>query len=97
MFGELPVREQEGFVVDLGYPLEERSLNPDILIHNRSGNAEERLMGIVCRSRYLTTQELLKLHALKSRLALAIAFLPYKDYFLICRSDEGAIAGCHFI
>lgn len=93
MFGELPVKEQEGFVVDLAYPLEERSLNPDILIHNR---VEERLMGVVCRSRYLTTQELLKLHALKSRLTLAVAFLPDKDYFLIYRSDESTLDYYHF-
>ena len=96
MFGELPAKEQEGFVVDLAYPLEERSLNPDILIHNRSNRAEERLMGVVCRSRYLTNQELLKLHALKSHLTLAVAFLPDKDYFLIYRSDESTLDYYHF-
>ena len=96
MFGELPAKEQEGFVVDLAYPLEERSLNPDILIHNRSNRAEERLMGVVCRSRYLTNQELLKLHALKSHLTLAVAFLPDKDYFLIYRSAESTLDYYHF-
>ena len=53
-------------------------------------------MGVVCRSRYLTNQELLKLHALKSHLTLAVAFLPDKDYFLIYRSDESTLDYYHF-
>src|SRR5690554_6337029 len=96
MFGALPVRKQEEYVVDLAYPLEGRALNPDILIHNREGQVEGRLMGVVCRSRYLTGEELLKLHALKSRLTLAVAFLPEKDYFLIYRSDESTLDYYHY-
>ena len=68
MFGELPVRHQEEYVVDLCVALLEdaRALVPDVLVHNRNEKEHHRLMAIVCREGYLTEKELLHLHALKN-------------------------------
>ena len=102
MFKELPVHHQEAYVVDLCVPILEdsRAIAPDILVHNRSGKENHRLMAIVCREGYLTEKELLNLHEFKNEagcyLTLAIAFLPQKDYILIYRADETTIDYYHF-
>ncbi|MDD3366709.1 MAG: hypothetical protein PHS67_05565 [Sphaerochaetaceae bacterium] len=102
MFGELPVRHQEAYVVDLCVPILEdfRALIPDILVHNRKEKEGQRLIAITCRTGYLTEKELLYLHDFKNKagchLTLAIAFLPQKDYMLIYRADETTIDYYHF-
>ena len=103
LFGALPPHQRDNFFVDLCAPImdDAHALIPDILVHNRKESEPHRLMAVVCRDGYLTEQELLGLHALKTKagceLTLAIAFLPLKEYMLIYRADETTIDYYHFL
>lgn len=103
LFGALPPSQRENFLVDLCAPImdESQGLIPDILVHDRQERDPKRLMAVVCRDGYLTEQELMGLHDLKTKagceLTLAIAFLPLKEYMLIYRADETTIDYYHFL
>lgn len=102
LFGALPPEQQKEFSVDMCVPIsgDSRTVVADILVHNRSAADPQRLMAVVCREGYLTEEELLSLHNLKTEtgceLTLAVAFLPQKGYMLIYRADETRIDYYHF-
>lgn len=95
-------QQRHAFFVDLCAPVldEPNAMVPDIVVHNRDMKEPQRLMAIVCREGYLSEQELLDLHAMKTRgnceLTLGMAFLPNKEYILIYRADETTIDYYHF-
>jgi hypothetical protein len=103
LFGTLGSHHRSSFLVDMCAPIvdDSRALVPDIVVHDRNSKEPNRLMAIVCREGYLTEEELVQLHALKTNghceLTLAMAFLANKEYFLIYRADDTTIDYYHFL
>ncbi|MFA6706902.1 MAG: hypothetical protein WCR91_03295 [Sphaerochaetaceae bacterium] len=103
IFGQIHPSKPDEYVFDLSAPVggpEFRTVNPDILLHNRDTDHPIRPMAIICRDDYLSEQELNLLQLLKTKaqctLSLAIAFLPQKPYLLIYRADDEWIDYYHF-
>jgi hypothetical protein len=96
------LQQRNRYFVDLCAPIMEdaHAMIPDIVVHDRDQQEPQRLMAIVCREGYLSEQELLDLHELKTKgnceLTLGMAFLPNKEYILIYRADETTIDYYHF-
>ena len=75
-----------------------KALNPDILVHNRE--TKTQLLGIICRTDYLTESEQDELirfrRESKCDLVLALSFMVQKNYMLIYVANEDRIEYYHF-
>lgn len=85
-----------GAAVNIG----QKTFFPDIVLHNRSKENPIRLLAIVCRDNYLSEDEQISLQELQEtgncELALALSFLPQKNYLLIYRADSYKMEYYHF-
>ena len=92
--------DDESLSSDMGpsFSKSSKSLNPDVLVHDRS--TDRNVLAVVCRTEYLTEEEqkgLLNLRrACPCDLVVAVSFLVQKNYMLIYVAEEDRLEYYHF-